>query len=1003
MSKFLRLLTVALVMVGNVAFAQTVEISGTVSDESNEPLPGASVTIKGTTNGTTTDFDGNFVLKVEDGHVMVMEVSFMGYKTYSQKVSSSGVYNVKLEPDAAALDEVVVTGYSTKKVSELTGSIVTVDADKLGSVPLVSVDQMLNGNVAGLQSFSSSGQPGAKQEIRIRGISSITAGNDPLYVLDGVPIITGDLTGLTTSSDVLSSIAANDIESISVLKDASATSQYGARGANGVIIINTKKGKSGTTKFNFSTEYGTNDLAVSGQDPMNAQQMSDYVGQSAMNSFGLTREEANQYILDNFWDGTTNTNWKKEVQRDRAVQQVYNFSATGGGERTQFYISGGYFDQQGVIDATGYNRISGAINVTTQATKRLKIVAGLTGSYGKQESVSQGGSFSNPMMAQYFLRSWDKAYNDDGSIYIGEPGNRRMPNGLFNPIFLQENNFQNAGTVKVNFNGKASYKIMEGLEVASVLGLDYYGIEEKMYWDPRHGDGFSYGGSVDDSYTRNFNWVWQNMVNYSKIIDEHTIRASFVYEAIQNMNYNMYLRGENMPTYGLHNAATTAKKADLSSAGQNWASQSMMLNATYSYAGKLNIDATYRREGNSRFSEANKYGNFWSVGASYDFSKDLLSEIDMIDMMKLRSSYGVNGNAGIGHNRFLDLVGYSGAYLENNIIYPSNLGNPDLTWEVNKPFNIGVDFGLFENRLSGTVEYYTRTTSDLLLNVPISLTTGFASQVQNVGSMVNKGWEFQLNTVNISTADFQWTTSFNMSTLDNEVTEMLKDINGEYQEIIQNGKQIKVGNNVKAWYLREWAGVNPTNGDPLWYNLDGEVTNEYSTVDRKVMGQSIPSLTGGMTNTLSYKGIEFSFQLNYAGGYQIYDNWGHYQMSDGLYNRTYNGYASLLDYWQKPGDMVANPKPLWNGNKDSNSSSSRFLYDGDHIRLRNIQLGWNLPKNWLNKTGLNSVNVYVRGVNMMTWAFDKDLKWDPETDTSGYVDLRVPPLKTLTFGAKLGF
>ncbi|MCK5781912.1 MAG: TonB-dependent receptor [Flavobacteriales bacterium] len=1001
-TKITTVLSFLLVLFGFSAFSQEIAISGTVaSGEDGLPLPGVSIIVVGTSTGTSTDFDGNYSITANVGQKL--QFNFIGFTDQLVTVSSQPRVDVILEVDAKALDEIVVTGYSSKKVSELTGSLVTVKSDKLGSVPLVSVDQMLNGNVAGLQSFSSSGQPGAKQEIRIRGISSILAGNDPLYVLDGVPIVTGDLTGLTTSSDVLASINANDIESVTVLKDASATSQYGARGANGVIVINTKRGKIGATKFSFSAEYGSNDLAVSGQDPMNAQEMTHYVGTSAMNSYGLSREEADEFIKANYWDGETDTDWKKEVQRSQATQQVYNFSASGGDKRTQFRVSGGYFDQQGVIDATGYKRISGALNVTSQATKRLKIQVGVTGSYGKQESVSQGGSFSNPMLAQYFLRSWDKAYNEDGSLYIGQPGSRRMPNGLFNPMFLQENNFQNAGTMKVNLNAQATYEIMEGLDVSSRLGLDYYGIEEKMYWDPRHGDGFSYGGSVDDNYTRNYNWVWQNMINYSKIIDEHTFRVGLVYEAIQNKNYVMYLRGENMPTYGLYNAATTAKKADLSSSGQNWTSQSSMITASYSFGGKLNIDGTFRREGNSRFSEKNKYGNFWSVGASYDLVQDVLSGVDMFDLMKLRTSYGVTGNAAIGHNKFMDQVGYSGAYLEQNIIYPSNLGNPDLTWEVNKPLNIGLDFAMFDNRLSGTIEYYTRTTEDLLLDVPLSRTTGFAVQTQNVGSMVNQGWEFQLNTVNVEAGDFRWTTSFNIATLKNEITEMVKDKDGEFQETIRNGKQLKVGNNVSSWYQREWAGVNTTNGDPLWYRTDGELTNDYSSVERQVLGQSIPSLTGGMTNTLTFKGIEFSFQLNYAGGYQVYDDWAYYQMSDGAFNRNYNGYATLLDYWEKPGDVSANPKPMWLGNKNSNSGSSRFMYDGDHIRLRNIQLGYNLPQSWSKKAGLSNVNLYVRGVNLMTWAFDEDLKWDPEVDTSGYVDLRVPPLKTLTFGVKLGF
>jgi TonB-linked SusC/RagA family outer membrane protein len=429
-----------------------------------------------------------------------------------------------------------------------------------------------------------------------------------------------------------------------------------------------------------------------------------------------------------------------------------------------------------------------------------------------------------------------------------------------------------------------------------------------------------------------------------------------------------------------------------------------MFNFNYGFKGKYFLDGTFRREGNSRFSDDNKYGNFWSVGASWNISEeDFMSSLDIVSNLKLRTSYGINGNAGIGSNRYLALMGYSSSYNDLPVIYYSGIENQDLTWEKSAPFNVGLDFGLLEDKLTGTIEYYHKTTSDMLLSIPLSRTSGFSSKTDNLGTMVNSGIEFSLTSVNWKTSDFSWTTSFNITKQNNEVTELNKDKSGEYAEIINGTKRIKVGNHIRTYYLRKWAGVDPETGDPLWYKngVDGETTNNYSEAERADQGQSVPDIFGGLTNSLSYKGVTLDFQFNFAFGYKVYDGWANYMMSDGKFTGSYGGYSSLMDRWQKPGDVTNVPKTRYGGNKKSNESSTRFLYDGDHIRLRNITLGYNLPKNITNKLGLSGVNIYARGTNLLTFAFDKDLDFDPETGDTGIIDLTLPVMKTISFGLKI--
>jgi TonB-linked SusC/RagA family outer membrane protein len=993
-----------LIFTGFQASAQ-MEISGKVTNKATgDPIPGVSVVVKSqTTIGTATDMNGNYTLSGVPSDAETLVFSFVGMETMEVSIDGRTTINVAMEQAEFGLEEVVVTGYGTTRKKEFTGSISSVQSEKLEEIPMPSVDQVLQGNVAGLQSAQVSGTPGSNQQIRIRGIGSINADNNPLVVVDGVPVVSGDYSRISTSGNVLSTLNPNDIADVNVLKDAGATAIYGARGANGVIVITTKSGSKGKTKFNFNAEYGYNDQAVTGPESLNAEEWNELQVESIENAFGVSDPSLVGLPV---WDGETDTDWHEAIMRDQARQQKYNLSARGGTDRTNFYLSGSYYEQQGKVDATGFDRVSGMAKLKHLPHDNVTINTSVKASFSEQKTVYQGGSFRNPMMARYFLLPIDPVYDDNGD-YWWNPSTNRMTNSLFNVPYVQEHDFQKTKNTKVMGNTRLEWRPVKGLKLTSKMALDYLNIEEPMYWNPIHGDGNSYNGIAWAYFTRNFNWVWQNMADYGfNFADDHRLDLKLVYEAQKNKYYSISAEAERVASMGLSNLSTFASPQASSSFGEDWTSSSAMLNARYGFTDKYFFEGTYRREGHSRFSDENKYGNFWSVGGSWVVSNEsFMQGIALINTLKLRASYGVNGNAGLpGERLYLARFAYSQSYDDYPVISYTGLENQDLTWEVTNKSNVGLDFEMLDKRLNGTVEYYIRTTEDMLLALPLSRTSGHNSLWANVGAMQNKGFEVSLSTVNIDgngKESFRWTTDLNFSQVKNEVTELAEGID----EIIDGTKRVFVGNHVKTYYLRKWAGVDPENGDPLWYinGEGGETTNNYSEAQRADQGNSLPDWTGGLTNTISWKGVSLSFQFNVSLGYKVYDSWAGYMLSDGRNYWFYNNYKKALDRWQEPGDQTDVPKNIAGGNKQSYQTSTRYLYDGDHIRLRNLTLSYDLPESVIKNLNMDRVNIFVRGTNMWTYMFDEDLKWDPETDVQGIVDMEVPILKTYTVGAKLSF
>ncbi len=1000
------------VFASTAAAQHTVSGTVTASDDGN-PLPGVTVLYQGTTIGTATNSDGKYELNVpSDTGTLVF--SSIGFNQQEVAINGRSVINVEMMAGVTELSEVVVTGYGNVEKQNFTGSVSTVSSESFENIPAVSVDQVLKGNVTGASISASTGTPGAVQQIRIRGLSSINAGVSPLYVIDGVPVVSGSnaASGATSSLGVLANLSPSDIKSVTILKDASSTAPYGARGSNGVIVIETKDGREGDVTYSVAMQRGFNDRAVAGPGALNAEQWDQLYYDATGNylqRFGLegTRDQVDNFIGSSGWDGETNTNWGDVVTNDAAVQQSYDISARGGNESTTFYASAGFFEQQGQTIGTSLDRISGKLNIQHRFDDRVRLNNSFNGSYVNQDGILEGaGYFGNPVLSEFFLPPIYKVYNDDGS-----PKTDSFGTFLYNPVAVQEMDIDRKTNYRLINNTTVDVNIMENLSFTTNFSIDYILTEEKYYNNPYYGDSEDVRGSVSDYDTRNFNYVWRNNLQYVfQPKEDHLFDVKLISESQRNYNRFLGAYGEGYAAAGLVNLASTASPNWVSGSTSDWAVQSFTGLVNYTFSDKVLADVSLRREGNSRFSEAKRWGTFWSVGLGYKLTEEeFFQDMEWLDFLKVRASYGLTGNASIGLNNYQALASFTGSYNNYPNFQPGQLGNSGLTWEKAKSLDIGVEFEALD-RISGSVVAFKKNSYDLLFNVPLSRTTGHSSQLQNSGELYNKGLEVELNANIVQGKNFAWSLGGNFTTLKNEITELPVDLNGEPVEITTSTRyRAVVGYAVDSWFMKEWAGVDPANGDPLWYMDDGNggrtTTNDYNAADEYYQGGNAqPTKFGGFNTRFDAYGFTVSADLYYAFGHKVYDSWAFYMKSDGAYSPFFGQYASMTDYWEEPGDIAKNPKPIaFIGNKNSSSTSSRRLYDGDYLRLSSLNVGYNIPAKYLENVGLKSAMVYFNGTNLWTYTFDEDLKYDPDTPANGFLDLNSAPLKSITFGIKANF
>ena len=984
-------------------------VTGVVKDVMGEPLIGANVVEKGrSTNGVITDFNGKFTLEVDESASLV--VSYIGYLAQDIPTKGKGDFHIVLKEDANTLDEVVVTGYGDFKKATYTGSASVLTTEKLEALPVVSVGQMIESNIPGISVVAgTSSQPGAKTTLRVRGIASMNASTEPLYVLDGVPIPSYDLSNFTSMSEaggmgVIETLNPADIESITVLKDAASASLYGAKGANGVVLITTKKGKEGKLRVNMAAKYGITDFAYTYRPLMGGEERRKLIHEGLVNfqlDKGVSEQEAQQYAdanIDQYAKRLSQgySDWESALFK-KGYQQDYNLSASAGNQNSSFIGSLGYTKQTGVSLNSEMERFTGRVDASN---KYKKVEFGMNASFSwtKNVHLPEGKFYGSAIYASKVnLTPSTPIYNEDGTYASGY----RENNG-YNPVLEAEVNDYYARTVRAMGTAKIAYNVWDNLKISSVFTVDYSLTKDFFFQSPEGRDGATYQGRGRMQMTDRMRYTSQNNLTYSKTFGKHSVSAVAAFEVMKYDYEDLYAAKK---TYGQDINTSLGNAADPIDADQKLQEDALMsyvASVNYSYGDKYYASFSFRRDGSSRLSPDTRWGNFWSLSASWRLSQEkfMQSLKSVLSDLKLRASYGVNGNLPSSYYGYQSTYTTGAFYNGKPSPWESTLGNEELTWEKNYALNLGLDIGLF-SRVNVSLDWYTRTTKDLLMSKQLNSISGFSSLLTNVGQMRNTGVELEVRSNNIKTKDFSWTTAFNLSHNKNKILKLADlpwFVDGRYVR--------KEGYPFNTIYLREYAGVDPETGSALYYDNQQDENGNYTKNKVTDPGQAspiplkdiTPTISGGFMNTFNYKFIDLSLNLYYSFGGYSYDNASYILQDDG-YSVISNKSTEQRRRWQKPGDITDVPRFVYGNKKGGNYNSSRAIHSTDHIRLKSLILGLNAPKAWLQKLGIGNARIYFSGTNLLTWAAYG--QYDPEM--SGVVGFYSPPLKTYAFGLELKF
>ena len=984
-------------------------VTGVVKDVMGEPLIGANVVEKGrSTNGVITDFNGKFTLEVDESASLV--VSYIGYLAQDIPTKGKGDFHIILKEDTNTLDEVVVTGYGDFKKTTYTGSASVLTTEKLEALPVVSVGQMIESNIPGISVVAgTSSQPGAKTTLRVRGVASMNASTEPLYVLDGVPIPSYDLSNFTSMSEAggmgfIETLNPADIESITVLKDAASASLYGAKGANGVVLITTKKGKEGKLRVNMAAKYGITDFAYTYRPLMGGEERRKLIHEGLVNfqlDKGVSEQEAQQYAdanIDQYAKRLPQgySDWESALFKT-GYQQDYNLSASAGNQNSSFIGSLGYTKQTGVSLNSEMERFTGRVDASN---KYKKVEFGMNASFSwtKNVHLPEGKFYGSAIYASKVnLTPSTPIYNEDGTYASGY----RENNG-YNPILEAEVNDYYARTVRAMGTAKIAYNVWDNLKVSSVFTVDYSLTKDFFFQSPDGRDGATYQGRGRMQMIDRIRYTSQNNLTYSKTFGKHSVSAVTAFEVMKYDYEDLYAAKK---TYGQDINTSLGNAADPIDADQKLQEDALMsyvASVNYSYDDKYYASFSFRRDGSSRLSPDTRWGNFWSLSASWRLSQErfMQSLKSVLSDLKLRASYGVNGNLPSSYYGYQSTYTTGAFYNGKPSPWESTLGNEELTWEKNYALNLGLDIGLF-SRVNVSLDWYTRTTKDLLMSKQLNSISGFSSLLTNVGQMRNTGVELEVRSNNIKTKDFSWTTAFNLSHNKNKILKLADlpwFVDGRYVR--------KEGYPFNTIYLREYAGVDPETGSALYYDNQQDENGNYTKNKVTDPGQAspiplkdiTPTISGGFMNTFNYKFIDLSFNLSYSFGGYSYDNASYILQDDG-YSVISNKSTEQRRRWQKPGDITDVPRFVYGNKKGGNYNSSRAIHSTDHIRLKSLILGLNAPKAWLQKLGIGNARIYFSGTNLLTWAAYG--QYDPEM--SGVVGFYTPPLKTYAFGLELKF
>ena len=972
------LLTIALLLLSTTSLSaqELIKVSGTVtSAEDTLPLIGVSV-ISGPNSGVTTGIDGTYAIAVSAGTKLRFQyIGFAEHEWLVPEGASAVTHDVVLESDSQRVDEVVVVAYGTRKKGTITGSVSTVKSEKLESVPAAGFDQALQGQSPGLMVLSNSGEPSKAATFQIRGTNSINSGTAPLFILDGVPISSSDFNAISPS----------DIESVSVLKDASSSSIYGARAANGVVVITTKRGTTmDNAKVTFRTQLGLSQLAHSNWALMDTPERIAFekeIGLDAGQDYDLLSQ--------------TNVNWLDAVFNDRALLQNYDISVSRATDKMNYYVSGSFFDQDGIAIGSTFRRYSIRANADVRASKWLRIGTNTMAVFEQVEQAEDGEySLYTPISASRFMLPYWDPYREDGSIASESDGSWKGTGQ--NPLEWMENNRQQNKKYKVLTTLFAEITPIENLTIRSQFGADFTNSTAFMQSMPSYAPNNGLGAAGRAAYNT-LNLTITNTVNYRTTLDGgHSLNFMVGQEGVdyQYEGFQLITQGQNndyLTTLSSGSRATTW--SDVTDA---YSYLSFFGRAEYSYNDRYYADFSVRTDASSRFGRGGRWAAFWSVGLMWNAKREsFLEMVDWLTTAQLAVSTGTSGNSSIPNYDHLALVGGDANYNDNMGIYPAQSGNENLGWEKLWTTNIALHLGLW-NRLNVDLEFYNKLTTDMLMSVPVSYADkGEGFRWDNIGAMVNRGIELQLNADIIRSRDFVWNISANVSYNSNKITELYNGLD-EY-ELSTTSTKLVVGHRVGEFYINRYAGVNPANGDALWLTKEGEVTTEFNESDKVMIGKSyIAPWQGGFGTTLSWKGLSLSAQFAWVADRWMFNNDRFFEESNGLYSSYNQSRRLLYDRWKEAGDVTDIPRYGVTPQMDS-----RFLENASFLRLKNLMLSYSLPASLLKKSHFfTAVRVYLQAQNLFTITPFSGI--DPESSSNVY-KAQYPMSKQYSVGIDLTF
>ena len=951
-----------------------------ISADDNQPVIGVSIIEKGTTNGVITDVDGNYSIMVTKSPTS-LQFSYIGMKTVEKEFTAATRFDLKMESSAEMVDEVVVVAYGVRKKGTTTGSMSVVKDKIMEAVPTPSFDQALQGQASGLQVLSSSGEPGAVANFKIRGINSINAGTEPLFILDGVAV----------SSEDFSASNPSDIESVSVLKDASSTSIYGARAANGVIVITTKRGRVGDNgKIAVRAQYGVSSLAYGKWDVMNTTERLNYEEEIGLRKAGSYDRE----LLER-----TNIDWRDVVYNDAASfysTEIQTSGATQGG--FNYFISGNIFSQDGIAVGSSYDRYTFRANLEAKINNWFKVGSNATFAYEKISEAQEGEyTTSTPISASRLMLPYWNPYKEDGSWASAADGSWTGSN--VNPMEWQTTNWNDTNKWKVIATAFAELRPLPGLTLRTLGGIDFLDMRSNNETSPDF-VGNQGEGAIGRGFSRATNLTWTNTISYLfDIKDDHHFNVLLGQEAVDNQSdaFSVIGRGQTNSYLVNLSAATRADIPTDSRSGSTYLS--FFGRAEYNYLGKYFVDLSARRDASSRFGTNSRWANFWSVGTMWNAkAESFLENVSWLDNAQLLASIGTSGNSSIPDYDHLALVAGGPIYgLEGQVLpglAPYSKGNEDLTWEKTTILNITMKLG-FLNRFNLTAEFYNKYTSDMLMAVPVSVVGGYSTRWSNMGAMVNRGVDLDLNVNVLKFKDFLWTVSANASYNKNEIKELYEG-RDEY-ELSTTGLFLKKGHSFGEFYTNRFAGVNPANGDALWYDKNGNLTNECLDEDKVLVGKSyIAPWQGGFGTSLSWKGLTVSTQFSWVADRWMMNNDRYFNESNGTFVNYNQSKKMLYDRWKKPGDVATVPRYGIAAQLDS-----RFLEDASFLRWKNLMVSYTLPANLLAPLKVvENIRVYAQGQNLLT--FTKFQGMDPESSMNIYA-AQYPMSRQFSIGLEIGF